>query len=56
MEKNGEKIRKKYILHIACIDWAKFMATSISNIFSNLSEGTHRIKCKYGHDHKKCET
>ena len=54
MEKNGDEIRKKYILHIKCIDRARFIATSISNVFSNLSEGTHRIKCKYGHE--TCET
>ena len=33
------------------------MAGSISNLVSNLSEGIHKIKCKYGHnDKKKCET
>ena len=29
------------------------MASSLSN---NLSEGIHRIKCKFEHDDKKCET
>ena len=32
------------------------MASSLSNLVNNLSEGIHRIKCKYGHDDKKCET
>ena len=27
-----------------------------SNPVNNLSEGIHNIKCKYGHDDKKCET
>ena len=27
-----------------------------SNPVNNLSEGIHKIKCKYGHDDKKCET
>ena len=32
------------------------MANSLSNHVNNLSEGIHRVKCKYGHDYKKCET
>ena len=32
------------------------MASSLSNLVNNLSEGNQRIKCKYGHDDKKCET
>ena len=32
------------------------MVSSLSNLFNNLSKGIHRIKCKYGHDDKKCET
>ena len=32
------------------------MASSLSNLFKNLSEGIHRVKCKFGHDDKKCET
>ena len=32
------------------------MATSILNLVNNLAEGNHRIKCKYEHDNKKCET
>ena len=31
------------------------MASSLPNLANNLSEGFHRIKCKFGH-HKKCET
>ena len=38
------------------IDSTKFMASSLSNLVNNLSEGIHKIKCKYGHDDKKCET
>ena len=29
------------------------MAKSLSNLVNNLSEGLHRIKCKFGHDDKK---
>ena len=32
------------------------MASSLSNIANNLSEGIHKIKYIYGHDDKKCET
>ena len=32
------------------------MARSLSNLVNNLYEGIHRIKCKYKHDNKKCET
>ena len=32
------------------------MTSPSSNLVNNFSEGTHRIKCKFGHDDKKCET
>ena len=32
------------------------MASSLSNLVNNLSEGIHRIKCKCRHDDKKCVT
>ena len=32
------------------------MASSSSNLVNNPSEGIHRIKYKFGHDGKKCET
>ena len=32
------------------------MASLLSNFVNNLSEGIHRIKCKYGDDDKKSET
>ena len=28
------------------------MASSLSNLVNDLSEGIHRIKCRYGHDDK----
>ena len=37
-------------------DSARFMACSLSNYVNNLSERIHRIKCKFGHGDKKCET
>ena len=32
------------------------MAISFSNLFENLSEEVHKMKFKYAHDDKKCET
>ena len=32
------------------------MASSLSNLVNNLSEGLHRITIKSDHDDKKCET
>ena len=43
-----------YILQL--IDSKKIMASSLPNLVNNLSEGIHRGKCKFEHDHKKCET
>ena len=31
------------------------MARSLSNLDNNLSEGIHRIKCKFERDDRKCE-
>ena len=38
------------------IDSAKCMASSLSNLANNLSEGIQRIKCKFGQNDKKCES
>ena len=38
------------------INSGRFIASSLSNFVNNLSEGIHRIKCKFGHDDKKYET
>ena len=32
------------------------MAFALSYLVNNLSKGIHRIKCKFGHDDKKCYT
>ena len=29
------------------------MASSLSNLVNNVSEGIHKLKCKYGHDDAK---
>ena len=32
------------------------MASNLSNLVNNLSEGIYKIKCKLGQNDKKCET
>ena len=52
-----EKKITKYISYILqFIDSVRFMASKLSNLVNNLSEGSHKIKCKYRHSDKKCET
>ena len=53
MEKKLQK-NTSYILQST--DKARFMASSLSNLVNSLSEWIHRIKCKYEHNDKKCET
>ena len=31
------------------------MASPLSNLANNFSEGIHKSKCKYGHDEKECK-
>ena len=51
MKKKLQKLQKNisYILQFIV------SARSLSNFVNNLSEGIHKIKCKYGHNDKKCE-
>ena len=52
-----KKIQKKNISSILqFIDIARLIASSLSNLVGNLSEGTHKTKCEYGHNDIKCET
>ena len=54
IDKNGEKITKNLSYILQFID--RLLAGSLSNLVQNLSEGIHKIKCKYGHHDKKCQT
>ena len=38
------------------MDSARFMASALLNLVSNLSEGIHKYKCKHRLEDKKCET
>ena len=56
VQKNGDEIKKKKSYILQFIDSARFIASSLSNLVHNLSEGIKKIKCKYEHDDKKWET
>ena len=56
IDKKGEKITKYIYYKLQFIDSGRFMTSSLSNLVNNLSEGILKIKCKYGHDDKKCKT
>ena len=56
MIKNGEEITKNISYILQFIDSARFMASSLSNLVDNISEGLHIIKCESEHDDKNCET
>ena len=45
---NGEEVSRNLSYILQFIDSARFMASSLSNLVDNLSEGIHRIKCKLG--------
>ena len=54
-----DKIREQITKHISyilqLIDSTRFIVSSLS-LVKNLSQEIHRIKCKYRHNNKKCET
>ena len=52
--KNGEEGTKNISYILNFVDSERFMASSLSNFVNNLSEGNHKIKCKFGHGDKKC--
>ena len=53
IDKHGKRIKKNVSYILQFVDSARFMATSLSNLENNLSEGIHKIKCKYWYDDKK---
>ena len=55
-DKNGKINYKKYILKLHFIDSARFIASLLSNFVNNLSERIQKIKCKFRHDDKKCDS
>ena len=47
IHKNGEAITKNISYILQFIGSARFMASPLSNLVNNLSEGTHKVKYKY---------
>ena len=56
IDKNQEENTNNLFCILPFTDSARFVASSLSNLVNNLSEGIHRIKCKYRHDNKICGT
>ena len=46
VDKDGNENVTTITYKIKFIDSARFMACSLSNLFDNLSEGIHKVKCK----------
>ena len=46
IDKDGNESGVTISYKIKFIDFARFMATSLSNLVNNLAEGIHKIKCK----------
>ena len=51
-----EKKQKTISYRLQFNDTAIFMASSLSNFVNNLAKGINKIKWKYGHDDKQCDT
>ena len=56
IDKNGEEFTKNISYILQFIDTTRFMASSLSNLVNNFSEGIHKIKCKHRYEDKQCET
>ena len=52
IEKNRE-VTKNVPEILTLINSARFMQSSLSHL-NNLSEGIHKVKCKYRNDENKC--
>ena len=48
-----KKFLKNISYRLQYIESLRF--SSLLNLVNNRSKGIHKIKCKYGHDDKKCE-
>ena len=51
-----KKLQKPYPTDSNSLIVQDLVTSSLSNIVDNLAKGIHKIKCKYGHYDKKCET
>ena len=56
IDKNGEEVTKNISYILQFIDSSRFMTSSLSNFLNSLSQGIHKIICKYKHNDKNCKT
>ena len=56
IDKSRGEITKNISYILQFTDSVRFMASSLSNLVNNVFVGIHKIKHKYGHNDKKCET
>ena len=56
IDQNGERITKNIPCILQLIDSTRFVASSLWNLINNLSQAINKIKYKYRHNDKKCET
>ena len=54
--KNGEEFTKIISSKLKLIYCTKFIVSLLLNLFNNLAKWIYKIKCKYAHENKKCET
>ena len=55
IDKTLEEITQYLSSRLQFIDRARFMASSLSNLVNNFSEGIHKFKCKYRRGNKNLE-
>ena len=53
---DGKMLVRRACLKIISIDSARFMASSLLNLFNDLAKGIHKIKCTHGDDNKTWES
>ena len=56
IDENGKENTITIFYRLQFMESTRFMASSLSNPVNNVAEGIHKIKYKYNHVDKKCET
>ena len=55
LDKKGKEITKTLSHRLQFMDSARFMVSCLLILVNNLTEGNHKIKCKYRHNSENCE-
>ena len=56
LDKNRAETTKTLSHGLKFIESASYVASTLLNLANGPAGGIHKTKCKYRHDHKKCET